>query len=315
MKTLHIGEVIQNRRKELKLTQAEVCEGICEPMTLSRIENGKQSPSYNRIKAILQRLDLPDDRYTALLDEDEYKLEDLKREATARVGLFYTTSIEDYGSKQREEALAAVQALEEFAGEDHLTRQFAMGLRVTLGKPDGPYSLEEKLALLTEAIRITRPKFDLDEISSLQYSKEEMALIIRIANAYSLAGEKRKVLDIYGQLVKYTRKHDWNQPQYADYLVLILTNYARELGIDKRYEEALEIAQLGWNTAIKYSDYRCLGALLSIQANSCAHLGDKEKSKDFYYQAFYIHKALGNLDSIGHLRNDARDNLGIELGQ
>lgn len=32
MKELRIGEVIQNRRKELGLTQAEVCEGICEPM-------------------------------------------------------------------------------------------------------------------------------------------------------------------------------------------------------------------------------------------------------------------------------------------
>lgn len=53
MQELPIGEVIRNRRKELRLTQEMVCSGICEPMTLSRIENGKQSPSYNRVKAIL----------------------------------------------------------------------------------------------------------------------------------------------------------------------------------------------------------------------------------------------------------------------
>lgn len=312
MKELRIGEVIKKRREELGLTQRELCEGICEIMTLSRIENGRQAPSYNRVKAILQRLDLPDDRYTALLDEDELRLEDLKREADARVNLFYNAPAQD-SSKRWEEALTAIQALEEFAGDDHLTQQFAMGLRVTLGKQDGPYPLEEKLALLTEAIRITRPKFDLDEINDLRYSKGEMGLIIRIANAYSLAGEKRKVLDIYFQLIKYTRKHGWDQPRYADHLVVILSNYARELNIDKRYEESLEIAQLGWSIAVKYSDYRCLGRLLSIQANAYAHLDDKEKSKDLYYQAFYIHKALGNWDSINHLRNDAKDTLGIEL--
>lgn len=312
MKELRIGEVIQKRRKELGLTQAEVCEGICEPMTLSRIENGRQAPSYNRVKAILHRLDLPDDRYTALLDEDEITLEDLKREASARVNLVANASAQDK-PQLREEALAAIQALEEFAGEDQLTQQAAMGLRASLGRPEGPYSLEEKLELLLKAICMTRPKFDLEEINDFRYSGGEIALIIRIANAYSLAGEKRKVLDIYSQLVKYARKHGWDQPRYAGNLVVILNNYARELNIDKRYEEALEIAQMGWNIAVKYSDYRCLGGLLSIQANVYAHLDDKEKSKDLYYQAFYIHKALGNWDNINHLRNDAKDTLGIEL--
>lgn len=312
MKELRIGEVIKKRREELGLTQRELCEGICEIMTLSRIENGRQAPSYNRVKAILQRLDLPDDRYTALLEEDELKLEDLKREADARVNLFYNAPTQDR-PKRWEEALTAIQALEEFAGDDHPTQQFAMGLRVTLGKPEGPYPLEEKLALLTEAIRITRPKFDLDEINDLQYSKGEIGLIIRIANAYSLAGEKRKVLDIYCQLIKYTRKHGWDQPRYADRLVVILSNYARELNIDKRYEESLEIAQLGWSICVKYAEYRCLPVLSAVQANSYAHLGDTEKSKDFYYQSLYLFKALGDFNNIAHLKNDARDTLGIEL--
>lgn len=312
MKELRIGEVIKKRREELGLTQAELCEGICEPMTLSRIENGRQAPSYNRLKAILNRLDLPDDRYTALLDEDELKLEDLKRETISRVNLVANASAQDK-PRLREEALAAIQELEEFAGEDRLIRQSVMSLRVALGKPDGPYSLEEKLELLLKAIRITRPKFDLEEINDFRYSGGEIDLIIRIANAYSLAGEKRKVLDIYAQMVKYARKHGWNQPRYAGNLVVILNNYARELNIDKRYEEALEIAQMGWNIAIKYNDFWCLGSLLSTQANSYAHLGETEKSKDLYYQTLYLYKALGDPDGITHLKNDVRDTLGIEL--
>ena len=66
MKNVFLGEYIKQRRLDLGLTQEQLCDGICEPMTLSRLENGKQTPSRNRINALLQRLGLPDDRYFAL---------------------------------------------------------------------------------------------------------------------------------------------------------------------------------------------------------------------------------------------------------
>lgn len=43
MQNFFLGDYIRQRRLELGLTQEQVCEGICEPITLSRIENGKQS--------------------------------------------------------------------------------------------------------------------------------------------------------------------------------------------------------------------------------------------------------------------------------
>ena len=54
MQEMFIGEVIKQRRKELGLTQEQLCEGICEPITISRMENGKQTPSRNRVIALLQ---------------------------------------------------------------------------------------------------------------------------------------------------------------------------------------------------------------------------------------------------------------------
>lgn len=312
MQELPIGEVVRNRRKELRLTQEMVCSGICEPMTLSRIENGKQSPSYNRVKAILQRLALPEDRYVALLKEDELRLEALKKEVDARTILVENCSAPDR-SKRREEALRTLRELEDFAGEDQLTRQFILGQKVSLGKADVPYSLDEKLDLLTEAIRITCPRFNLEDINDFLYSRTEMGLIVRIANAYALAGERWKAMNLYSQLLRYTRKHGWNQPRYAEQLVMILTNYARELNLDKRYGDSIELARLGWSIAIKYKVGSCLGTLPSVQANSYGCLGEKEKAKDFYLQAFYLYKAFGDLSGLFHLKNDALATLGMEL--
>lgn len=77
MREVFIGEYIKCRRLEMGLTQEQLCEGICEPITISRLENGKQTPSRNRIKAILQRLGLPDDHYVALISKAEEKISNL----------------------------------------------------------------------------------------------------------------------------------------------------------------------------------------------------------------------------------------------
>ena len=80
MKNVFLGEYVKQRRLDLGLTQEQLCYGICEPMTLSRLENGKQTPSRNRINALLQRLGLPDDRYFALLSKNELEMEALQKE-------------------------------------------------------------------------------------------------------------------------------------------------------------------------------------------------------------------------------------------
>lgn len=79
MQNILIGDYIKQRRKELKLTQEQVCDGICDPVSLSRIENGKQTPKRSIINALLQRLGLPDARYYALASESELKIEALKK--------------------------------------------------------------------------------------------------------------------------------------------------------------------------------------------------------------------------------------------
>lgn len=42
MNVYFLGEYIKKQREKLGLTQEQVCEGICEQVTLSRLENGRQ---------------------------------------------------------------------------------------------------------------------------------------------------------------------------------------------------------------------------------------------------------------------------------
>lgn len=315
MRQVLLGEVIKARRKAMWLTQEQLCEGICEPVTLSRIENGRQNPSYNKVKALLQRLDLPDDRYTALLTYNEQELEDRKTKVKLCAAEFWDAAAEEK-PRRREAALKALADLEEIVEpDDNLTRQYAAGVRVHLGKEDGPYTLEEKLDLLLNAIRLTIPHFDLERIDQFLYSEEELDLTAQVAVAYALAKQSKQAIDLYRQLFDYIQAHQQNVTRYASDLGFVAFNYSRELMVDGNYCAAVEIAEIGRQVCTKYAKYHSLAGILSVLANCYSHLNQKERSGELYFLAYSLYKIVGNENNIEHLRNDARDTLNLELSQ
>lgn len=116
MKIYFLGDAIKRKRLELGLTQERLCEGICEPITLSRLENGKQTPSRTRLHALMERLDMPEDQYYALLSKHELEVEALQREITS-LNLRFTQA---KGEEKRE---LRAQALQKSAGRNRRRRR------------------------------------------------------------------------------------------------------------------------------------------------------------------------------------------------
>lgn len=287
MKNYFIGELIQRRRKELNLTQEQLAEGICEPVTISRLENGRQTPSMNKLRALLQRLDLPEDKYYALLSKNEMQIADLQTEIVSANVL-----------RDSQRGLDKIRELEQIADpEDTLLQQFILRSRALLGKEvDGqivPYSLPEKLEMLFQAIRLTAPNFDIEEIHNGLYSIDEAKVINQIALVYSDLGQHNQAIDIYYQLFKYIKKHFQNILQSGGILPLVAYNYARELDLVGRYADAIEIAQLGWKACTQYGQYHTLPPTIAMIAECFHFLGEDDKSKDYYRQAYYLYKAIG----------------------
>lgn len=127
MKEFFIGEIIKRKRKELGLTQEQLCEGICEPSTISRIESGRQVPAKNKLDALLQRLGLPGERYYALMSKDEMEISNLK-EKIISCNVFHN-SIEGLQNLKKLEKLVAE--------DDHLLRQFILRSKIILGQLEG----------------------------------------------------------------------------------------------------------------------------------------------------------------------------------
>ena len=307
MKEFPIGEVIRQRRIELGLTQEELCEGIYEPPTMSRIETGRQTPSRTKLNVLLQRLGLPDDRSYALLSDNETKIADLQKEIV---------SCNVLGKEKK--GLEMINELEEIADpQDTTIQQFILRSKVILGKLENgeikPYSFEQKLEILFQAIHLTSPRFNIEEIDRGLYGLDEVKVINQIALTYSRNDEHKKAIDIYYQLLRYIKKHFQNILQSGGLLPLVCYNYARELDLVKRYEDALEIAQLGWQACVQYGQYRNLPVIIALMAECYHFLNDDNKSIEYYRQAYYIHKAIGNEKSIGVIMSETKKYFGNDF--
>lgn len=207
-----------------------------------------------------------------------------------------------------------LETLQNLAGADErLIRQYILSIKVSFGKPDRPYSPEEKLDILLEALRTTVPNLDLEEINLGLYTLEETTLLNQIAAAYAEMGLPKKAIDIYRQLLKYVQKHYSEMSRYAGKLALIAHNYTRELFLVGRYDDAIEVAELGRKACTEYAHYQFLPGLLHLLGSCYFYKGDQERCKEYYCRAYHIYKAVENNSDRLHLEKDAKERLGAEF--
>lgn len=313
MNEFQLGTYIKKRREELKISQEELCEGLCAVSSLSRIENNLQDPSRNLTKNLLDRLGLPNDRFLSLWAQKGISAGALQREIQDNM-LRYERTAENDRPGIRKNILEKLAEFEAAVGpDDQSARQFLLAQQAILGEPDRPYSLSEKLAMQLEAIRMTCPKFDPEDFQRGHYSLDETRLINQIARTYSQLGERKRATDMYDQLLKYVEKNDMELSGYAAHFCLIAHNYAINLGMGKRYSDSIEIAEKGRRLCISRGAYQCLPGFLAIQAASYYFLGEIEKSKELYLHAFHIYNAYGDTVNREVMRQEMKEYLGIEM--
>ena len=312
MRELFLGEYIRRERQKQGITQERLCDGICEPITISRMENGKQMPSYSRVRALLQRLGLPDERFYALLSKHESEVKTLEDEIRADVIRFERAAAEER-PRIRAAGLQKLQALEALTEpDDRIIRQYIIARRVTLGRPEGPYPPEERLKMLLGALRLTVPDLDLERIDPGLYSMEETTLLNQIAITYSQMGQPQKAADIYRQLLRYVQEHyAEGMSRYAGKLTLIACNYAHELFKVGRYDDALETAELGRKACVEYGHYQFLPIILHLMGECCYRLGDVDGCKEYYRDAYCLYKVIGDEHDRQLLEKDIAEHLGL----
>ena len=308
MYNYHIGEYIKRKREEKEIKQDELCYGICDRSTLSRIERGKQEPSYYILKALLQRLGISEDRCQILMGPQEFEISELQREIVA-----------DNVRKDFSSVLKKIRRLEELSqsAENPLLQQFILRVRAAAGYEENgerlDYDNPTQRKMLIQALELTCPGITMENVGSFLLSEDEAKIINQIAITYSEEGNRRQAIEIYRQLIRYVQSHFAGCEVGQVMLPLTAYNYSRLLGQERRYEEAIEIAELGRQCCVKYNKCRFLGGLLFNIAYCLHDLGKDVESMELMIQSYYVNKAMDRTRSCEVVRKYAKETLKLEI--
>lgn len=312
MEEMLIGPYIRQKRMDKGWTMEYLCDGICAVSTLSRIETNAQAPSSSVLKALLERLGLPAGQFFALLSENDIAVDRLQKKIRDDDIRLRRAAKTEQG-KLREQVLAELEELEELGGEDNrFVRQFVLSTKASIGRPEGPYSPEERLEMLLEAIRLTVPRFDLKNIPGFQYSVMEVIVINQIARTYARMGDRKTAISISRRLLKYIEKYNRNLEKYPRQFCMIAHNCAIDLAVEKHYPESIALSEKGQKVCVEEGDYQFLPGFLAIQAECYFFLGSLEKSKHFYCEAYYLYEILGDDANRAIVAEEMKEHLGLE---
>ena len=247
MQGYNIGYYIKRIRQEKGISQEALYKGLCSRSTIHRIESGKQQPTMFTAIHLLQRLGLDENSFLVPLGPQDFEICNLKKEIVALNAQF-----------QFEQALERIDRLEKLvAPKDRLAQQFLLRSRALAGyRQDGerlPYDYPTQRRMLLDALDITHPDFDLEKVERCLLSIEDIKSLNQIAITYSETGDRRFAIRIYEQLLRYPGQNLLNIDVLLSVVPMLHYNCSRLLGLEKRFEEELEVAQTGYEICVKYN--------------------------------------------------------------
>ena len=309
MQGYNIGYYIKRIRQEKGISQEALYKGLCSRSTIHRIESGKQQPTMFTAIHLLQRLGLDENSFLVPLGPQDFEICNLKKEIVALNAQF-----------QFEQALERIDRLEKLvAPKDRLAQQFLLRSRALAGyRQDGerlPYDYPTQRRMLLDALDITHPDFDLEKVERCLLSIEDIKSLNQIAITYSETGDRRFAIRIYEQLLRYPGQNLLNIDVLLSVVPMLHYNCSRLLGLEKRFEEELEVAQTGYEICVKYNKARMMGGLLLNMACALHELGRQEESKQVFVDSYYAHRLMKNFKSCQLIQDYVKKIYNTELRQ
>ncbi len=225
-------DIIKGRREGLGWTQIELAEGICDPVTVSRIESGASFPKRGTLGKLLQKVKWSGENCTLIAQSGKAE----NHRITSQISnMTYLDRYED-AEQLLEDLEKKIQVKNVFEEQYFLvnlgTAQFA------LGKKEGReiYDLEEK------ALYLTVPVLDKQKLEKWHFTRTEVMAIIAMSYSCESVGKTEYVIDLLRTVkIFYERQHFDLRHYHAGYS-LVLRNYGNLLGNLGEYQESILLA-------------------------------------------------------------------------
>lgn len=276
MATFHFGFIIRKRREDLGITQEDLADGICSCPTLSRIENGERLPKKAYFDMLVQRLGLSDTILDSCVDEKRLYIHELKYQIRQAVIL----------NKMDEAERLLSEFLQSTGDATQIDKQFSLLYETIIHAAQ--YDVPQKLERLTQAIRLTCPKYDEKRLPKL-LSYEEIIILNNIAVCLFQGGDCDGAISLLYQLKRFYESRVMNPEEMLRTQPMVLYNLSKYLGNAKRYDECIAICNAGIQIARETGRCSMLDRMLYNRAWSYVrrnNAGDLDAARDSAIMAY-----------------------------
>lgn len=277
-----IGNFIRDIRMERGYSQEELCYGICSTGNLSKIENGIRMPNRRTIEALMQRLGC-EDVFLQFTSKEEMYQERICKEIVRKLS--------DKEFEGLEEILEEFESV--ISEGDILNSQYCRFTKAMIDQERGVPE-EEVIRELEEALQMTKPKYMKEGLSPaglLTYN--EIVILTNIANNY--AGiDNQKAIEILFGLKKYMDTHILDGQERIQKYQIIIFNLSNILVDEKRYDEAIEMCNLGIENSKSSNRLRLFPYFLANKGFAFLGKGETEAARRQLRKSYHMWEAMDN---------------------
>lgn len=281
------GDFIKRRREALGLSQEKLAEGICDPVSMSRIERGKVAPQKLIKEKLLQRVGMSGNDFIAVVHAENTELMKLAIEIS--ICLSHTDG---------ETAESLIEKMESLMkNPDQYDRQFLQYAKA-LALYD-QYKIDAKThhALQEEALYLTLPQIASENLTKWYFSSQESSIINTLSYSCEKVGKAEEVTAFLSILLQQYENKPFPLMHYAAGYELTARNLGNLLGNQGKYREAIEAAdkairlglQTGRGVVLKAAIYDRGWDMEQLWRES---IYQKEESLPYIKAAYYLNKLM-----------------------
>lgn len=290
MEKYSIGEIIRYLRKEQKLTQEELADGICSNVTISRIESGTQMPSDRIINQLLERLG--SNLYMTANTSRERR--DLKAEQ------HLSLIAQKVNNGDLSAASALLSELESEKITDIQSRQLFVLLKASIELNSETCRADEIIEDLQSGLALTKKDFSFTQFQDVPLTVREANLLNALCAAYFKNNECDRAAALAKELSENLIRHKHSFQNEPELLLNALINLSQLLENEEDYDGALKICEQAI-TASKESPFQIMFAELQyFKAKLLLKLGQKEACRELL-SAIYPFMKLQEKHTFVHL--------------
>ena len=229
------GNLIRARRKVLGLSQEELSEGICDPVSISRIECCKVAPKREIYRKLLERVGMTGSRFENVVQMEQPELMEL----AVRISILLSHT-------KGEEAEPLITELEcKLKNPDKFAKQYLLNVKAISLFDQGKISAEEYVAMQEEALYMTLPRVDWDNLAEWSFSRGEVNIINTMSSVVARLGKPKKIVALLEMIRNRYEEQPFSLQHYVAGYEMTMRNIGNILGNLGRHEEAIEIADKG----------------------------------------------------------------------